>query len=163
MAMVRTTRRVLVLLALLALTTMLQLAGASTASAATTCKQYDGFQSDAGLLRNVKVCIAPGTDYPNYSGWGRVVSTYMTGPSPCGYSLLPYDIDEPRPMIACLMMVRPIPAWRWTGTEWVSTPGLHDGQKAYLAPYATGWRWAWTQETGWLAIGSDHAAFRWQG
>jgi hypothetical protein len=162
--MTRTVRRALVLLAALAFLATFQLAGATTASAATTCKHYDGFHGDAGLLRNVRVCAAPGTDYPNYSGWGRVVKQYSTHPATCDFSLFPYDIDDPQPAIACIMMMPPpIQTWRWTGTRWVDGGGLQAGQKAYFAPYATGWRWAWTQQSGWVAIGSQHAAFRWQG
>lgn len=161
--MARTMQRALVLLALLAMMAMFQLAGATTASAATTCRHYDGFHTESTVLRNVRVCAAPGTDYPNYSGWGRVVKQYSTSPAVCEWSLFPYDIDDPQPAIACIaMMPPPIQAWRWTRSGWVSS-GLQAGQKAYFAPYATGWRWAWTQETGWVAIGAQHAAFRWQG
>jgi hypothetical protein len=163
--MVRTARRTLVLFTLLALSMTLQLAGASSASAATTCRHYDGWYGSDGLLhRNVDICAAPAADYPTYSGWGRVVQTYSTNPSVCGFSLFPYDIDEPRPMMACIaMMPAPVEAWRWTGSTWVKATGLDIGSSAYFAPYATGWRWAWTQGSGWVAIQQSHAAFRWYG
>lgn len=141
---------------------LLQAAGAGTASAATTCRQYDGFSSGTAVLSNVRICVAPASDFPTYSGWGRVVQKYSTTPDVCGFSLLPFDIDEPRPAYACIAMVpQPVEAWRWTGSTWVRS-GLEIGTQAYFAPYASGWRWAWTQRTGWLAIAESHAAYRWR-
>ena len=160
--MIRTARRSLALLACLTFVMLLQAAGASTASASTTCKRYDGFYGDAGLISNVRICAAPASDYPAYSGWGRVVEKYSTSPNICGFSLFPYDIDEPQPAYACLaVMPAPVEAWRWTGSTWVRSRGLEIGSKAYFAPYASGWRWAWTSATGWVAISENHAAFRW--
>ena len=143
----------------------LQLGSATTASAATTCKFYDGFTTDSGqLLRNINLCAAPASDFPNYSGWGRVVQVYGIHPDVCSFSLFPYDIDDPQPAVACIaMMPAPISAWRWTGSTWqaVSSEAFLPGSKAYFAPYAAGWRWAWTQQTGWVALQEKHAAFRW--
>jgi hypothetical protein len=162
--MLRTARRSVWLLAILMTMLLLQAAGgAATASAATTCRQYSGFPTDTGtVLNNVRVCAAPAADFPTYSGWGRVVDTYSTRPNNCGFSLLPYDVNEPRPLYACLaVMPAPVATWRWTGSSWVKGPGLDIGSRAYFAPYAAGWRWAWTASTGWVAVAESHAAFRW--
>lgn len=136
---------------------------APTASAATTCKDYDIFPAESGSVYDVRVCAAPGSDFPGYSGWGRVVQNYSTQPDICGFSLLPYDMTDPMPAYACIALApAPVVAWRWTGSSWAKS-GLDIGTAAYFAPYATGWRWAWTQETGWVAIEQRHAAFRWYG
>ena len=158
--MARTARRLGAMLTLFVLASMLQLAGASSASAATTCKSYDRYPHESGTISNVRVCAAPGADFPGYSGWGRVVDRYAVT-NPCGFSMLPYDYDDPIPMVACLaVMPAPVSAWRWTGGGWMAT-SIDIGRSAYLAPYAAGWRWAWTKETGWVAIEQKHAAFRW--
>lgn len=160
--MARIARRSGIIFTLLALMSLLQLVGASSASAATTCRHYDGFRGDAGLLRNINLCAAPASDFPGYTGWGRVVRQYSTHPDVCGFSLFPYDIDEPQPLIACVAMLPPpVATWRWTGSGWIRGGALHPGDKAYFAPYAAGWRWAWTQRTGWVALDTRHAAFRW--
>ena len=144
----------------------LQLASATTASAATTCRHYDGFRTDTGtIVRNVTICAAPATDYPSYSGWGRLVDRYTIDRNVCGFSLFPFDIDDPMPAIGCAeVMPTPVEAWRWTASGWqrVAHPALIPGKAAYFAPFAPGWRWAWTSATGWVAIPERHAAYRWR-
>ncbi len=42
-------------------------------------------------------------------------------------------------------------AWHWNGRSWVQrsrTPGT----RVYIWPYASGWSWTWTENTGWLAM-----------
>lgn len=41
-------------------------------------------------------------------------------------------------------------AWRWTGTTWQQTSIR--GGSVYVYPYSKPWRWAWTQESGWVAV-----------
>lgn len=153
-------RRLLALGALaMALTAAAGLGTAATASAATTCKAYDSYTTAAGgHVPNVRVCAAPATDFPTYAGWGQLVTSFVAGPSPC-YGLLPYDIDEPQPAIGCLAGAPAVTAYRLVGRSWQAT-SMPLGV-AYLSPYAPGWYWAWTQETGWLAVESSHAAYRW--
>lgn len=136
-------------------------AGVGAASAATTCKQYDRWQLDGGAVSaNRRVCAAPASDFPRYEGWGRVVRSYPG--DICGFQILPPDYDDPVPAIACVAMLpEPVQTWRWAGTRWVNGGGLQPGRQAYFAPYAAGWRWAWTADTGWVAIAEQHAAFRW--
>ena len=160
----RRLRTALVLTMAAVLVSAIGAAAPTTASAATHCKQYDQFRSEAGSRSNVRVCAAPASDFPNYSGWGRVETEFSPNPSPCDFSLLPYDIDDPAPALACLaVMPQPVPAWRWTGNAWKQelAEGFTPGSAVYFAPYATGWHWAWTARTGWLAIQSSHAAYRW--
>lgn len=41
-------------------------------------------------------------------------------------------------------------AWSWNGSAW-SSRQLRGGW-VYVYPYTGEWRWAWTQESGWVAI-----------
>lgn len=158
-------------LALLALLAVAALAPAG-ASAATTCRQYDEFQNESVTKRNVRVCAAPAADFPRHTGWARIVNVYDVRTDPCGFNLLPYDIDDPVPAIGCPMVLpAPVPSWSWTGTTWRSHPGsgpvgddaaaFRPGSAVYVAPYANGWRWAWTKQTGWRAVREGNVAFRW--
>ncbi len=139
----------------------IQAGTAASAQAAVVCKFYDGWSHNGQILNNQRVCAAPASDYPHYAGWGRVVTKFTTDKDPCGFNLFPYDIDDPRPMIACIAMVQSVPAWRWDGSKWVEYGELYPGAKAYFYPFASGWRWAWTQESGWVAVAEKHAAYRW--
>jgi hypothetical protein len=49
-------------------------------------------------------------------------------------------------------------AWSWTGTAWRQT-SLRQGW-AYVYPYTGAWRWAWTQETGWVAVSGGRFELR---
>ena len=138
----------------------MQAATAATAEAAVVCKFYDGWHHNGQLLEDQRICAAPASDYPRYAGWGRIVTKFTTDKDPCGFNLFPYDIDDPQPMIACIAMVRPVQAWKWTSSGWKSAEA-YPGQQVYVYPYATGWRWVWTQETGWLAVQEQHVAYRW--
>ena len=46
------------------------------------------------------------------------------------------------------------PAWRWSGTAW-SRASLAGGW-VYVYPYTGSWRWAWTQQTGWVAVNTGN-------
>lgn len=55
------------------------------------------------------------------------------------------------PNMACAAVSREsMPAWRWTASGWVRA-SLAQG-RVYLYPYSGYWRWAWTSQTGWLAV-----------
>lgn len=137
---------------------------AAPAEAAITCKTYTQWtHTDGTVLHDQRICAAPASDYPRYSDWGRLVTRFSTSPLPCEFSIFPYDIDDPQPMIACLAMVRQLDAWRWDGRRWVAADGLYPGQRAYVYPYTADWRWVWTKQSGWVAIRAEHVAYRWLG
>ena len=53
--------------------------------------------------------------------------------------------------LSCPLMNRTsVPAWKWTSTGW--TYGSISGGWVYVAPLGSGYRWAWTQASGWVAI-----------
>ena len=64
-----------------------------------------------------------------YKGWGSVE----------------YDCNSVDPAFSLFT------AWRWTSTGWKAAY-LNPGMRVYVWPYATGWSWVWTQNTGWLAF-----------
>jgi len=41
-------------------------------------------------------------------------------------------------------------AWSWTGNRWVQSS--IKGGWVYVSPYTGTWRWAWTRQSGWVAI-----------
>lgn len=147
------------------------------ASAATTCHVYGAFHSGddgAAVERNRRVCAAPASDFPTYSGWGRFVvfyETYRVDQCDGQMGILPRDQSVPAAGFCATVASgarSTVPAWRWNpGQGWVSasvgasSSALTTGSRAYLAPFATGWRWAWTQQTGWVAVEERYTAFRW--
>jgi hypothetical protein len=153
--------------AVIALAASLQLVGASTAAAAATCKSYDAYVRDGNTTANVRVCAAPSTDYPSYSGWGRIkVGSSSVLPNPCGPggSLLPMDRDDPMPPCyndAFYSPPAPEYGWHWTSYGWVQGAQLATGMRAYFAPYTGGWRWGWTADRGWFALPASDAYFLW--
>lgn len=55
------------------------------------------------------------------------------------------------PGMACIALYRDsMSAWSWTGTAWKPS-SLRQGW-VYVYPYTGAWRWAWTQDTGWVAV-----------
>lgn len=63
------------------------------------------------------------------------------------------------PGYACAMIYRiSTPAWRWNGRSWVSAQ--LPGGWVYVYPYTGNWRWAWTQQTGWLAVSGGRFELR---
>jgi len=42
-------------------------------------------------------------------------------------------------------------AWRWTGTGWVRS-SLNRDERVWVRSFGSGWSWAWTARTGYLAI-----------
>ena len=49
-------------------------------------------------------------------------------------------------------------AWHWTGTKWMQA-SLRGGW-VYVYPYTGSWRWAWTQDSGWVAISGGRFELR---
>lgn len=53
----------------------------------------------------------------------------------------------------CALMYRvSTPAWRWNDRAGWAQTSLRGGQWVYVSPFSGDFRWAWTQETGWLAV-----------
>jgi hypothetical protein len=53
-------------------------------------------------------------------------------------------------------------AYRWTGRSWQYF-GLNEcggPRQVYVYPYAAGWSWVWSQQTGWLAVQSSSVLIR---
>lgn len=77
---------------------------------------------------------------PNFIGWASLA---YRG---CVTSGLPSTAD-----------CRALTAYRWTGASW-QPYGLNEcggPQQVYVYPYAAGWSWVWSSQTGWLAVRSD--------
>ncbi|MCW2927443.1 MAG: hypothetical protein JWM86_1411 [Thermoleophilia bacterium] len=49
-------------------------------------------------------------------------------------------------------------AWSWNGKAWSRTS--INGGWVYVYPYTGSWRWAWTQESGWVAMDSGRFELR---
>lgn len=49
------------------------------------------------------------------------------------------------------------PAWQWTGVAWSGTSRINF-TRVYIAPFAAGWVWTWTVDTGWLAMQSANVS-----
>lgn len=79
---------------------------------------------------------APVITHPgaNYIGWG-----YTRGLGICPEGALCIWAGEIQ-----------VPAWRWSGA-WTKT-SVPTGTRVWIYPYATGWHWIWTPNTGWLAM-----------
>lgn len=56
----------------------------------------------------------------------------------------------PRGMMCAAVYRDSMAAWTWTGTTWKAAT-LRQGW-VYVYPYTGSWRWAWTQEGGWVAV-----------
>jgi hypothetical protein len=90
------------------------------------------------ISRDGNVCgraVIPSTPLASlgYTGWTRLNLNYCASGRIC----------------AALYRTTTL-AWSWTGTQWVQA-SLRGGY-VYVAPYSGQWRWAWTQDTGWVAI-----------
>lgn len=49
-------------------------------------------------------------------------------------------------------------AWKWTGKAWAT--GSINGGWVYVAPFGAGFRWAFTAESGWVALSSGRFEIR---
>ncbi len=68
--------------------------------------------------------------YDGFQGWGQVGSGTST---------------------AYHLVAQTKVAWHWNGRSWVQRSRT-TGTRVYIWPYAAGWSWTWTQNTGWLAM-----------
>lgn len=78
------------------------------------------------------------SDAPNYVGW--VTLAYRGCPNG----------------MAQTADCRAATAYRWTANGW-QRYGLNEcggPRQVYVYPYAAGWSWIWSQQTGWLAVQS---------
>ena len=105
--------------------------GASPATASASSCYHDRLTLDACAVTYAS---------PKYKGW-----TYLESTCPQG---------------AQCFWAGQISAWRWSGSAW-SSANLRAAQWVYVYPYTGEWRWAWTQQTGWVA--TNQGSFRLQG
>lgn len=61
-------------------------------------------------------------------------------------------------LVACTADYQVREAWHWNGHGWRRS-GIGEGTRVYAWPYATGWHWAWTARTGWLAMRSSDITY----
>lgn len=63
------------------------------------------------------------------------------------------------PGYACtLAYVTSISAWKWTGKAWQT--GSINGGWVYVAPFGGGYRWAYTAQSGWVALSNGRFEIR---
>lgn len=107
---------------------VLLLAPASAAAATSSC---DTIWSSCGSFK-----LTYESDTPNYKGWALTFrNTTLMGL---------FDSNMTR-----------LPAWRWTGNSWVRTSRM-EGTRVYAWPFAGGYAWTWTSDSGWLAMRADN-------
>ncbi len=69
-----------------------------------------------------------------YMGWAKVDANYCA------------------PGFVCAEMFRTsVVAWIWEGSQWRQS-SLPHGTRVYAWPFGWGYHWAWTQQTGWVAV-----------
>jgi hypothetical protein len=92
---------------------------------------------------------------------------YYCGVRPVGYATAPtsykgwvyLNLNYCPPGALCAMLYRTsTPAWSWTGSSWKQS-SIRGGW-VYVYPYTGEWRWAWTQESGWVAISGHRFEIR---
>lgn len=64
----------------------------------------------------------------------------------------------PQAMMCAAIYRDSMPAWSWTGSSWRQST-LRQGW-VYVYPYTGSWRWAWTQQSGWVAVSSGRFEIR---
>lgn len=79
-------------------------------------------------------------DLPGFIGWATISHRGCVAPG------APQTAD-----------CRVSPAYRWTGSTWQYQAISECGgpRQVYVYPYAAGWSWIWSQQTGWLAVRSN--------
>jgi hypothetical protein len=84
-------------------------------------------------------------DEPNFVGWATISHRGCLEPG------------APR-----TMECRASAAYRWTGAAWQKQSLSECGgpRQVYVYPYAAGWSWIWSQQTGWLAVQSSLVQIR---
>lgn len=69
------------------------------------------------------------------------------------------NLNHCPPGMMCAALYRATtPAWSWTGSAWRQS-SLRQGW-VYVYPYTGAWRWAWTQQSGWVAISGGRFEIR---
>lgn len=94
--------------------------------------------ASASAPERAEAFVNPSTVFPSTKGWVYVKSEPVI--CPAIYPAPAYCSQPSR-----------VGAWHWSGSAW-SQRSLAGGTSVYVWPYATGWHWAWTQRTGWLAV-----------
>jgi hypothetical protein len=83
---------------------------------------------------------------------------YRTAPvTHKGWTYLNLNYCPPSRACAAIYQVS-MPAWSWTGTSWRQS--TLKGGWVYVYPYTGQWRWAWTQQSGWVAVNSGRFEIR---
>lgn len=92
---------------------------------------------------------------------------YCSTPVPVGYATAPVsykgwvylNLNYCAPNMLCAHIYRTsTSAWSWTGSSWRQS-SIRGGW-VYVYPYTGSWRWAWTQESGWVAISGHRFEIR---
>ncbi|MBC7462031.1 MAG: hypothetical protein H7287_11765 [Thermoleophilia bacterium] len=80
--------------------------------------------------------------------------------APLGYSGWTYlNLNYCAPGMACTLMYRAdTPAWKWTGKAWAT--GSINGGWVYVAPFGGNFRWAYTTQSGWVALSTGRFEIR---
>jgi hypothetical protein len=121
-------------------------AGSGTAAAATHC----GTERDGS-----RWCNAPADDLPNVTGWYGYVGT---GGGPCNSN--PRGTTFDAGLLGICEVPGIITTWRWSDYGWYQA-GARDGDRVYVYPYTTGWRWIWKNGI-WSAISSKQLTIEWR-
>lgn len=95
--------------------------------------------------------------YPRPAFCDGPVQTQVAGPSHIGWVYL--NLNYCPSGMACAAVYRAtMPAWSWTGSAWRGS-SVAQGW-VYVYPYTGGWRWVWTQRSGWVAVNSGRFEIR---
>jgi hypothetical protein len=87
----------------------------------------------------------------------RPIGYPVAGVGHIGWTFLNLNYCPPGAMCA-LNYRTSIPAWSWTNGAWKQA-SLNGGW-VYTYPYTGSWRWAWTQQSGWVAVNSGRFEIR---
>ena len=105
----------------------------------------------------------PMIHYFNPNGWpvdqcGKPIRpASLASTSHIGWVYLNLNYCAPKMM--CTQMYRmSASAWSWSGTAW-NKASINNGW-VYVYPYTGEWRWAWTQESGWVAMNTGRFEIR---
>lgn len=93
---------------------------------------------------------------PAYCDGGTAI-TRTAGTNHVGWVYLNLNYCAPGAMCAKIYRIS-TNAWSWNGSAW--SQGQLRGGWVYVYPYTGEWRWAWTQESGWVAISGHRFEFR---
>jgi len=122
-------------------TTLWRSAALLVAIAATVLAMALAAPTRAHALAQPNVC-AFASQAPTFKGWAQLSFRGCLQPGQ-----------------GTTMECRGLDAYRWTGAAWQAVDlneCTYSGVPVYAWPYATGWTWIWTQQTGWLATQSKH-------